>query len=187
MRYSVPSPLVGARVDVRLTASAVVAMSGGEAVASPPRLHGRRGRYSTDPAHMPEGYCDQPSPWSPERLSSWARRVGPETGEAVGRLMASRPIVEQSFVACRNILGLSKAYSPELLERACAASNAAGSLPSYTAMKNSILAARAADAERRSLAGAPQAGPGAGVVDRAKSAGRVRGADAYRRGGERAC
>lgn len=94
--------------------------------------------------------------------------------------------MEQAFVSCRNILGLSKAYSPELLERACAQANAAGALPSYTGIKNRILSIRAADAEARSLSAAPPAGGGA-LVDRAKSAGRTRGADAYRRGGGDAC
>lgn len=57
-------------------------------------------------------------------------------------------------------------------------------LPSYTGLKNAILATRAADAEARANGKpVPQATPG-GLVDRAKSAGRLRGADAYKRGGE---
>ena len=98
--------------------------------------------------------------------------------------MASRVIVEQSFVACRNILGLSKTYAPELLERACAKMNAASALPSYTGLKNAILAIKSADAEARAK-GLPVEAAGAdGLIDRAKSAGRLRGADAYKRGGE---
>lgn len=94
------------------------------------------------------------------------------------RLLASRPVVEQAFVPARNILGFPKAYSPGLLERACARSNALGAVPSYTALKNAILAIRAS--------GRPPGADG-GLVGRAKSAGRPRGSDAYRRGGAREC
>ncbi|MBQ6523834.1 MAG: hypothetical protein IJI12_04140, partial [Atopobiaceae bacterium] len=63
----------------------------------------------------------------------------------------------------------------------------ASALPSYTGLKNAILAMKAAGAEARAN-GKPvsQAAQG-GLVDRAKSAGRTRGADAYRRGGGDAC
>ena len=62
--------------------------------------------------------------------------------------------------------------------------NAASALPSYTGLKNAILAMKAADAEARANGTpVPRATPG-GLVDRAKSAGRQRGADAYKRGGE---
>jgi hypothetical protein len=189
MHYSVPFALIGRQVDVRLTASRVTVLDGGEVVAEHRRRHGRKGQYSTIEDHMPDRHRLQDSPWSPDRFSSWASRIGPETGAAIGRVLASRAIVEQAFVACRNILGLSKSYSPELLERACAQANAAGALPSYTGVKNRILSIRASDAEARSLGSAARAGTGTdgALVDRAKSAGRTRGADAYRRGGERRC
>ena len=101
---------------------------------------------------MPENHAALDDPWSPDRFASWARRIGPETESAVARVMESRSIVEQSFVACRNILGLSKTYTPALLERACAKMNAASALPSYTGLKNAILAMKAADAEARAKA-----------------------------------
>ena len=180
MRYSVPFRLIGEQVDVRLTDTAVTVMAGGEAVAERGRLRGRRGQYSTVAEHMPPAHAAMDSPWSPERFSSWAHRTGAETGAAVDRLLASRPVVERAFVPAGNMLGLSKSYSPELLERACARSNALGAVPSYTALKNAMLAIRAADAEARASGRPPEAG--GGPVDRAKSAGRLRGADAYRGG-----
>lgn len=186
MHYSVPHALIGHQVDVRLTASRVTVMSDGEVVAEHRRLRGRKGQYSTVVDHMPESHRLQESPWSRERFESWAKRIGPETGAAISRLLDSRPIVEQAFVGCRNILGLSKAYSPELLERACAMINAASAVPSYTACKNSILSIKAADAKRRSDVPAQTPRPER-LVDRAGSAGRTRGAEAYRRGGDDRC
>ena len=62
--------------------------------------------------------------------------------------------------------------------------NAASALPSYTGLKNAILAIKSSDAEERAK-GRPVGAAGSGeLVDRAKSAGRLRGADAYKRGGE---
>ena len=187
MRYSVPFRLIGEQVDVRLGDRSVTVMSGGEAVAEHARLRGRKGQYSTLVEHMPPAHASMDSPWSRERFSSWAHRVGAETGSAVDRLLDSRPVVEQAFVPARNILGLSKSYSPQLLERACARSNALGAVPSYTALKNAILAIRAADADGRASGRTPGAPGGDGLVDRAKAAGRLRGADAYRRGGDAPC
>ena len=181
---SVDHSLIGEQVDVKLTSSSVAVMHGGAVVAVHPRLHGRKGQYSTNVEHMPENHAALDDPWSPERFASWARRVGPETASAIERVLASRAIVEQSFVSCRNILGLSKTYAPALLERACAKLNAASALPSYTGLKNAILAIKSSDAEERAK-GRPVGAAGSGeLVDRAKSAGRLRGADAYKRGGE---
>lgn len=184
MRYSVDHSLIGARVDVKMTSSTVTVLHGGEAVAAHPRLRGRKGQYSTMVEHMPDNHAALDDPWSPGRFESWAERIGPETASAIRRVMASRGIVEQSFVSCRNILGLSKTYTPGLLERACSKMNAVGALPSYTGLKNAILAMKAADAESRAKGKLAPGAPSGGIVDRAKSAGRLRGADAYKRGGE---
>lgn len=186
MRYSVPHVLIGRTVDVRLYASRVVVSYAGEVVAEHPRLRGRKGQFSTDELHMPPNHAMMSSPWSPERLRSWARRIGPSTAEAVERMLASRVIVQQAFVGCTNVLGLSKPHGADLLERACARIVAVeGAVPSYTAVKNAIAAIKAAEAEARAKGAAPASGPDDGeLVDRAKGAGRVSGADAWRRGRE---
>lgn len=161
MHYSVDHSLIGEQVDVRLTSSTVTVLHGGEVAAVHPRLRGRKGQYSTIEAHMPENHSALGDPWSPGRFTDWAKRIGPETAAAIDRTLASRAIVEQSFVSCRNILGLSKTYTPALLERACAKMNAASALPSYTGLKNAILAMKAADADARAKGGpAPPAGSG---------------------------
>lgn len=180
MHYSVPFALAGRTVDVGVTDRSVRVMDGGEVVAEHGRLRGRKGQYSTDESHMPPAHRDAGSPWSRERFESWADRVGPSTGACVRRLLDSRAVVEQAFVPCRNILGLSKSRSPELLERACARFAEGPAVPSYTAIKDTIAAIRAEDAAAR--ASAPAAAAGGPLVDRAKSAGLTRGADAWKRG-----
>lgn len=87
MHYSVDHSLIGEQVDVKLTSSSVAVMHGGAVVAVHPRLHGRKGQYSTNVEHMPENHAALDDPWSPERFASWARRVGPETASAIERVL----------------------------------------------------------------------------------------------------
>lgn len=181
MHYSVPFGLAGQTVDVGVTDSAVRVMHGGEVVAEHRRLRGRKGQYSTDVPHLPQSCRDAKSPWSRERFESWADAVGASTGACIRRILGSRPIVEQSFVQCRNVLGLAKRYSPEMLERACGRWSDAPGIPSYTALKDTILAIRAEDAA--DAAAAPREMRG-GLVDRAPMAGRLRGADEWKRGAQ---
>lgn len=108
-------------------------------------------------------------------------RWGASTGACIRRILGSRPIVEQSFVQCRNVLGLAKRYSPEMLERACGRWPDAPGIPSCTALKDTILAIRAEDAA--DAAAAPREMRG-GLVDRAPMAGRLRGADEWKRGAQ---
>ncbi len=186
MNYSVPYGLAGETCDVRLTDSRVTVMHDGQVVAEHDRLRGRKGQYSTIEEHMPESHRDAQSPWSEDRFVSWAERIGPSTREAVERNLKARPIVEQAFVPCLNILGLSKRYGSSLLERACERLVSSGpAVPSYSALKDTILRIRAEDA--RSPKGAPPAGRDE-PADRAPHAGRLNGAEAYRRkGGDAAC
>lgn len=183
MHYSVPYHLTSKTCDVKLGTCKVEVLFGGETVAVHKRLHGRRGQYSTNVDHMPQNHQNMNNPWSSERFIAWGKRIGPATGEAIARVIASRPIVEQSFVACRNLLGLSKAYAPGALELACSKIIATPAVPSYTAVKNIILAEKAKSTTSRSC---PVENP-CTLIDRARDAGLVNGADAYRRGGDKRC
>ena len=62
---SVDHSLIGEQVDVKLTSSSVAVMHGGAVVAVHPRLHGRKGQYSTNVEHMPENHAALDDPWSP--------------------------------------------------------------------------------------------------------------------------
>lgn len=181
MHYSVPCDLIGKTVDVRVSSTAVAIFDAGEKVAEHPKLSGRKNQYSTIVEHMPDNHRLQESPWSPQRFTSWADKVGPETRAVIDKVLGSKAIVEQSFVPCLNILGLAKQYGPKMLERACARANEVGAVPSYTGLKNMVLALKEAD-RRAASASVVAAQPGSsGIVDNAKSAGRLRGADAYKR------
>lgn len=182
MRHSVPLALVGRTVGVGVTGRTVRVMGGGEVVAGRPGPRGGRGQHPTDESHMPPERRDARGPRSREGLGSRADGAGPATGERVQRALASGSVVERASVACRNVPGLPGSRSPELPERACARFVAGPAVPGHTALRDTIATIRAEDAD-----GTP-AGPGtdtpaAAVVDRAESAGRTGGADAWERGG----
>ena len=176
MRYSVPHRLVGRTVDVRLGAASVAILDGGETVAEPKRLRGRKGQYSTDPAHMPPEHLEAQSLWTREWFERRAGEVGPETKRLIGSVLDAHPIEAQGYVPCSNILSLSRRGRAAELEAACAKLNAFGGTATYTRVKNTMAALRA------EAASAPSARQPTGrVVDRAEHAGRVRGAEYYRR------
>ncbi|WP_346695433.1 IS21 family transposase [Thermophilibacter mediterraneus] len=168
MRYSVPHRLVGRTVDVRLGSSTVAVLDGGEVVAEHRRLRGRRGQYSTDPAHMPPEHLEAQSLWTRAWFERRAGEVGPETRRLVGAVLDAHPVEAQGYVPCSNILSLSRRGRAAELEAACVRINAAGGAATYTRVKNTMSALRAEALTARGGATAAHAG-------------RVRGAGYYRR------
>lgn len=131
--YSTPHRLVGARVDVRLTAQTIEILHHGRRVASHVRLYGR-GLYQTDPAHRPaahQRYLD----WTPERLIRWAHDVGPHTAQLVEAILRERPHPEHGYRTCLGIIRLGKYYPSGRLEAAAARALAVHAL-SYRSLKS---------------------------------------------------
>lgn len=117
-RYSVPHALVGRKVDLKVTTSAIEVFCQGERVATHPRLpESSRYRYSTEPSHMPPEFC-LPE-WDEPRMRRWARSVGPDCETIVGRVFSDVQIREQAYNPVMAILNLSKTYGDEALEGAC--------------------------------------------------------------------
>jgi transposase len=131
--YSVPYQLVGARVDIRLTAHTVEVLRGGRRVASHARSLGR-GAYQTDPHHRPHSH-QQYLEWSPSRLIRWATTIGPHTATLVETILHERPHPEQGYRACLGILRLGKYYPPARVE-AAAARALASHAHSYRSLKS---------------------------------------------------
>lgn len=132
--YSVPHALVGVKLDVRITATSVEVMHKGQRVA----LHARygTGRYATLIEHMPKLHRAH-AEWSPGRFMNWANAIGTATLEVVQRQLKDRPHPEHGYRACLGLLNLSRRYSHERLEQACARALAINSA-SYQSI-NSIL------------------------------------------------
>jgi transposase len=133
--YSVPHSLVGERLTVRLTATAVEVLHKGRRVAAHPRQG--PGRFSTLPEHMPKAHRAHLT-WTPGRFLNWAREIGPATLGLVKHQLEDRPHPEHGYRACLGVLNLARRYGKPRLEAACARAQAIGS-PSYRSI-SSILA-----------------------------------------------
>jgi transposase len=116
--YSVPYQLVGQHCDIRASARVVEVLHRGRRVASHRRSH-ERGRFTTEPAHMPESHRRH-AEWTPGRIVAWAERTGPATAGLVAAIMASRRHPEQGFRSCLGIMRLGRRYGDERLEAAAA-------------------------------------------------------------------
>lgn len=116
--YSVPHRYCGKTVDVRLTTFRVEVSLDGEILASHDRGLGHR-HLSTVPEHMPQSHREHAA-WTPQRLLGWASEFGPYTRELVETMLLTYVHPEHGFRPALGIVGLSKQYGAERLERACA-------------------------------------------------------------------
>jgi len=57
--------------------------------------------------------------WTPERITSWAKKMGPATAQLIQAVMATRAHPQQGFRSCVGIMRLGKAYGNDRLELAC--------------------------------------------------------------------
>lgn len=115
--YSVPHQLIGQLVDARVTATIVEIFDGGIRVASHKRSY-QKGYVTTLPEHMPAHHQAVAS-WTPERMRSWATKVGPFVEEFVVALMSRKEHPEQGVRAALGTLSLAKKYTKERLNAAC--------------------------------------------------------------------
>jgi len=131
--YSVPYQILGAQVEVCLTAHTVEILHKGTRVASHLRSF-VRGGHTTVLAHMPRHHREYVD-WSPARLVRWAQQTGPATAQVVAQILASRPHPVQGYRAGLGVLRLGKQHGPQRLEAACARALALNAL-SYKSIKS---------------------------------------------------
>lgn len=116
--YSVPYQLVRETVEVRASATIVELFHRGRRVASHARGTGRR-RYITNPEHMPASHRAHLE-WSPSRLVSWAKSIGPSVGEVVETILRTRPHPEHGYRASLGLMRLVRRYGADRVRAACA-------------------------------------------------------------------
>jgi transposase len=133
--YSTPYPLVGQRLDARITSSTVELLHDGRRVAAHARSN-HKGRFTTDPAHRPKSH-QKHLEWTPSRIIAWAGQTGPSAAALVERILQTRPHPEQGYRSCLGLLRLGERYGKDRLEAACGRALRAGAL-SYRSV-NSIL------------------------------------------------
>jgi len=114
--YSVSYKLLREKLDVRLTAHTVEAFLKGERVAAHVRSFVPYG-HTTLKEHMPPSHQSHLE-WTPSRIVTWAKKIGPQTAELVHQIIESRTYPEQAYRSCLGILRLEKHYPKERLEKA---------------------------------------------------------------------
>jgi len=118
--YSVPHQYVGERLEIHAGESTVTVYFRGHSVASHVRKH--RPGTTTEAAHMPTRH-QKHHQWSPGRLKNWAKDIGKETLTWVSLQLSSKEHPEQAYRVCLGLLNLSRQYSVDRLEAACAIAN----------------------------------------------------------------
>lgn len=63
---------------------------------------------------------------TPERLSQWAERIGPDTRLWVDSRLTEKAHPEQAYRVCLGLLNLSRAYPSERLNASCRIANREG-------------------------------------------------------------
>jgi transposase len=114
--YSVSYKLLREKLDVRLTAHTVEAFLKGERVAAHLRSFIPYG-HTTLKEHMPPSHQSHLE-WTPSRIVSWAKKIGPQTAELIHKIIEGRTYPEQAYRSCLGILRLEKHYPKERLEKA---------------------------------------------------------------------
>ena len=112
----VPFTLVGAVVDVRVSATRVAIVHPHQRVASHPRAD-RPGTYRTLPEHMPPHHRAVHAGWSRDRLLERAAAVGPATRQLIETILARAVIPEPVDTRCRGLLRLAEPDGATVFER----------------------------------------------------------------------
>jgi len=117
--YSAPLAHIGTKVDVRITARTLEIYRATERISSHLLLPaGAAGQYRTNDADLPAGR--QYQQWDAPRVREWAERVGPAAVIVINRIFESVPVDEQGLDAALAVLRLSRRFSAERVEAACA-------------------------------------------------------------------
>ncbi|WP_225735947.1 IS21 family transposase [Gulosibacter chungangensis] len=109
-KYSVPFKYAGQLVRARLTTSQITIFDHSDSIiAEHARLTGRKGQYSTDPAHVPPQHRDLDGLWTRVWFLDRAERFGPATIWAISQVLDRHDIEAHGYLDCYNILdGLGK-------------------------------------------------------------------------------
>jgi len=113
--FSAPYQYIGEILDVKVTPTLVEIFRFGRPVT----VHARSSaRYTTKPEHMPSSHREYRK-WSPPRVVSRAKQIGPHVSQLVDRLLSERVHPEQGYRPCLGIVRLADKYGEERLEAAC--------------------------------------------------------------------
>ncbi len=115
--YSVPYSLRGKRVKLIYDERNVSIFHDNIRVAIHKRDR-KNNRYSTYRDHMPRQHRFDEN-WNPEKLRTWAMKIGSETHQAISYILDSKPHPEQAYKSCLGILNHAQKHGRDILNMAC--------------------------------------------------------------------
>ena len=116
--YSVPYAYAGTAVGLRVGADTLEVWSKGARLCTHRLLPATAvNQYSTNETDLPGKTVWRQ--WDRERCEKWARRVGPDCADVIGRLFAAQRFDDQGVEPALAVLRLSRRYSEQRLENAC--------------------------------------------------------------------
>ena len=181
--YSVPWALAGQLLRVRLTSTRVSVFDGQQVVAEHPRKHGRKGKYSTLPEHVPVQHRQVSGLWSRRWFTDRAASFGPATVSVIEAVLDRHQIEAQGYLDCQNILETLGKRNKAKLEAACQQLLNLGAHPTYSTLKR-LMAGIDGDAKKpgpvRAAASTRKNTPDPTAVEPPGAL--VRGADYYAQG-----
>ncbi|NRA55759.1 MAG: IS21 family transposase [Gammaproteobacteria bacterium] len=118
--YSVPHHLVGEKIECHASDKLMKIYFKTHLLATHVRKH--YPGTTSEPGHMPRKHAKHQQ-WSPGRLKSWAKDVGPDTLLWVAGQLDRKPHPELAYRVCLGLLNLSKSYPVNRLNAACAIAN----------------------------------------------------------------
>lgn len=113
--YSIPYTYLKERIDVRISDKTVECFFKGKRIA----VHQRSFNFghTTLKEHMPKAHQEYVE-WTPERLRSWALRIGTNTAQLIEEVINLQKIPQQAYRSCLGILRMGKRYGNDRLENA---------------------------------------------------------------------
>ena len=115
--YSVPSALVGERVDLRITASVLEVFRSGRRAAMHALLT-TPGTVSTVPEHRPLAH-QRVLEGEPREIVLWAKHAGPETEKMIRHHLEDRRDPTNGIRAARRMRDLARLHGEERFEEVC--------------------------------------------------------------------
>lgn len=113
--YSIPYRYLKEVIDVRVSDRTIECFFKGKRIASHQRSF--RLGHTTLIEHMPKAHQEFVE-WTPERLHSWAIRIGVNTAKLIDEVINLQKIPQQAYRSCLGILRMGKRYGNDRLENA---------------------------------------------------------------------
>lgn len=115
--YSVPYELIGKKLKMQYSRSAVELYLQYELVATHKRIRSPH-NYSTEPSHMPPQHRFV-TEWSPSFFMEKAKAIDPDVEYYISQVLAKKQHPEQAYKSCMGILSFAKRVGNARLIKAC--------------------------------------------------------------------